>query len=81
VADIDRLAVWAARYALGRSTYAVGDVCEVLTRRRRDLTPKTRAVIVDDITAAEAKHALGMEMDAVAWRALRDVLDGMGVVR
>jgi len=76
VSDIDRLSVWAARYAIGRRTYAVRDVCDVLTRRVSELSGTSRAAILRAIDEAEAEgeDALGMAMDAREWRRLREVL-------
>ena len=72
--DIDMLAPWAVRYALGRRTYAVSDVCRTLTIRRDCLRPKTRAAIVADIDRAAATNAMGDDMDARQWQALREAL-------
>lgn len=72
--SVDRLSVWAVRYALGRATYAVNDVVDVLTAERASLSPETRDCIVRDITEAEQRGNLGMDMDAQEWRRLRDAL-------
>ena len=72
--DIDMLAPWAVRYALGRRTYAVSDVCRTLMIRRDCLRPKTRAAIVADIDRAKATNAMGDDMDARQWSALREAL-------
>jgi hypothetical protein len=71
---IDRLAIWAVRYALGRRTYAVADVVGALTANVASLTANTRAVIVRDITEAEARDGLGDPRDAAEWMNLREVL-------
>ena len=71
---IDRLSVWAVRYALGRRTYAVADVVDVLSRNVACLSANSKAVIVRDITEAEKRGGLGMECDSVEWRRLREVL-------
>lgn len=71
---IDRLSVWAVRYALGRATYAVSDVVDVLIVNVASLSPNSRAVIVRDITEAEERGGLGMDVDAQLWRELREVL-------
>ena len=71
---VDRLSVWAVRYALGRATYAVHDVVDTLIAERASLTPQSREVIIRDISEAEARGGLGMAMDAVAWLRLRDTL-------
>ena len=74
--DLDRIAPWAVRYALGRRTYAVHDVVDVLLRNRGALQVKTALVICRDIDEAEARDALGDVVDAVAWRRLRSSLRG-----
>jgi len=72
--SIDRLSVWAVRYALGRRTYAVEDVVQTLIAERARLSEKSRVVIIRDITEAEAAGNLGMDFDARAWFRLRDAL-------
>ena len=72
--SVDRLSVWAVRYALGRATYAVFDVVDVLVAEREHLTANSRAVICQDIDEADRKGRLGMEMDATQWRRLRAAL-------
>ena len=67
--DIDRLSVWAVRYACGRSTYAVSDVVEVLLRHLASLSVRSKAAIVASIEE-QAKRGLGMEMDARQWQRL-----------
>lgn len=74
--DLDELSVWAARYALGRMTYAPHNVVDLLVRRKDSLRPQTREVICRDIDEAEARGGLGMEIDAEAWKQLREVLRG-----
>lgn len=64
--DINRLSVWAVRYALGRATYAVSDVVEVLLRNQKALSMSTKAAIARDIEE-QAKRGLGMDMDARQW--------------
>lgn len=71
---MDRVAVWAVRYALGRMTYAVSDVVDVMIANSRFLRPETRARIVADIDEAFNKGRVGMEMDEAQWRRLRSAL-------
>ena len=73
---IDKLSVWAVRYALGRATYAVDDVAETLIEYRSDLSLGTRAVIVRDIEAqlAASNGQIGMKMDTDLWLKLRDAM-------
>lgn len=71
---IDTLAPWAFRYALGRMTYVVGEVCRVLEAYSDHLSPQTRRLIIEEITEAERRGGLGMEMDAKQWQRLRGAL-------
>jgi hypothetical protein len=74
--DLDELSAWAVRYALGRATYAVHNVCDVIERRRDALRPETRAVIVRDIDHyASRVGRIGMEIDHDRWMRLRAALD------
>ena len=75
--SVDRLSVWAVRYALGRMTYAVGDVVDTLIAEKDNLSDKSRIVIIRDICEAEDAGHLGMEMDAKEWFRLRDALMGL----
>ena len=76
--SVDRLSVWAVRYALGRMTYAVSDVVETLIACRGELSEKSKAVIVRDIDEASTRYngQIGMEMDHAQWMRLRAALSG-----
>lgn len=71
---IDRLSVWAVRYALGRATYAVGDVVDALIAQHTALSPSSKRAIIADIEAAFASRSVGQEMDRHDWTRLRTVL-------
>lgn len=71
---IDKLSVWAVRYALPRSTYAVSDVVDSLIAERNALGVKSRAAIIRDIDKALANGTVLMAMDALEWGRLRDTL-------
>ena len=69
------LAIPAVRYALGRRTYIVGDVCEAIEYHADLLSPEERATIVRDINERDGgQGGLGMAQDAYRWRALRAAL-------
>jgi len=72
------LAIPAVRYALGRRTYVVADVCEAIEYHVDLLSSKERAVIVRDIIEAEERDDLGGPINADNWRQLRDVLREYG---
>lgn len=71
---IDRLSVWAVRYALGRATYAVTDVVDALIAYHDALSATSRMMICRDIDEALAAGNAGMAMDALEWGRLRDAL-------
>jgi hypothetical protein len=65
--------LYAFRYALGRSSYAPGDVMDALAADSWELDDGTRRVIVLEIRAAlEAEAALPYAED---WRRTMDLLD------
>jgi len=72
--DIDTLSVYAMRYALGRRTYAPGDVCEVLIRNKHVLGKHTRELIVREVRLAIACGAAGDSCDVDHWRELENAL-------
>ncbi len=74
---VDSLSVWAVRYALGRRTYAVADVTGTLVAWASALNPKSREVIIRDITDAEQSDRLGMPWDAKRWLHLRATLEAL----
>lgn len=43
---------WAFRYTLGRMTYSVHDVAPVIARKAAEISPKTRALMVKEISEA-----------------------------
>ena len=72
---VDRLSVWAVRYALGRMTYAVSDVVETLIACRGELSEKSKAVIIRDIDEAATRMVvIGMQIDHDQWMRLRAAL-------
>lgn len=63
----DGMVIYAARYALGRASYAPDEVAYYLVCHWDKLQPKTQAVIVRDIEEAIAQGRSGMEMDRAEW--------------
>lgn len=71
------LLLYSVRYALGRSSYAVGEVCDLVRQYQHVLTPgqtqTLRCDIQEAITQAEeAAGTVGMLMDHGAWVKLLD---------
>ena len=61
---------WAFRYALGRSTYAVGDVADAITRNWSELSRSSQFKIKQEISKALVHNDAGMDVDAKAWEAI-----------
>jgi hypothetical protein len=63
--------VYAFRYALGRMTYAVSDVIDVIEANIKDIPKNDILLMIKEIS--EAKF-LGMSMDRIEWFKLCDEL-------
>ena len=75
----EEILVCAVRYALGRMSYVVGDVCKYIANRKDSLTKHCRLIIISDIEREiEMYHRLGRtcghECDEKDWLKLLDVL-------
>lgn len=73
--DEEQMLVCAVRYAQGRMTYVVGEVCRWVRERWTGLSSETRAVLYRDLRSfldegERIPGSLGMEMDAREWRLL-----------
>lgn len=66
--------MYAFRYALGRRSYAVGDVCDALIAHRDALAPDWRYQVVRDIDEAIAEGRAGEEIDVARWRKVRQAM-------
>lgn len=81
----ESILVYAARYALGRRTYAVADVCEAIeahfkprTTRIR-LAPDTISVLRRDIGEELERGGGGDKCDRERWEGLLKVLAGFNI--
>lgn len=59
--------LYAFRYALGRMTYAVGDVADALVEHREAIRSDWREQVVRDISEAVAGGRAGMACDVERW--------------
>ena len=55
------------RYALGRSTYVVADVVDLLERNWKAMDEYNRALIVREIGSAIDNGRAGMDIDVILW--------------
>ena len=67
--------IYAARYTLGRSTYAPHTVIELLKTVWPDLSAGDRALYQREIREAIESGRAGMDMDVRAWKTIL-VLEG-----
>lgn len=75
----EMILICAVRYALGRMSYIVHEVCQYVTFTRKKLSENCIKIIVRDIEEEleryhEAGHLLGMECDEKEWLKLMDLL-------
>ena len=69
--DMSMILVTAERYALGRRTYVVDWICEVIKNNIDLLTEKDIQVMIRDI---EEAYSYGDECDEAEWKALLNIL-------
>lgn len=70
------LMVCAFRYALGRRTYIVSTIAELIIKYKEKLDASAIEVITRDIKRAIQTNNYGMEMDKVEWQKVLKVLIG-----
>ena len=73
VLDTQLLYIAAFRYALGRQSYIVPTIANVIMESRDLLTDETAALMVQEINEC---NYLGMEIDAQVWVGLAKFLSG-----
>lgn len=71
IEDMSAMLVSAERYALGRQTYIVQWICEIITQNLNLITKKDKQVMIRDI---ENPISYGDECDKICWIKLLDVL-------
>lgn len=67
--------IYAFRYALGRMTYAVDDVVNMLINEWEDVSKNDRRLIKDSIRIAIKEHKAGMGMDVRDWEKILELED------
>ena len=72
IKDISMILVSAERYALGRSTYIVQWICEVIRNNLHLLTENDKQVMINDIKSAKY---YGDSIDEEQWIKLLKVLE------
>lgn len=65
--------MWAFRYALGRRTGAVQDVCETLKENWNELSSFTKGQIKDEIRVAIRRDEAGSKCDIKNWEEILNI--------
>ena len=68
--ELDCIAFYAFRYALGRKSMAVSAVADILIRHWKELKLTTRATIKEEIQLAIKENRAGDECDRTKWELL-----------
>lgn len=69
----ENMIMWAFRYALGRRTYAVGDVVGQLKEHWNRLKPFTRNKIQEEIREAIRDRCIGDKCDSESWQEILEL--------
>ena len=70
--DFDIMIFWAFRYALGRMTYSVDDLRELLIKYKADILPRTKKKIIEEIDKTIKTNRAGMQMDIDCWLQVKE---------
>lgn len=76
--NLDVICFCAFRYALGRSTYIVKDVCDIFIDNISVLHNNTKEKMKEEIREALASDRAGMECDRREWEYLLEILENKG---
>ncbi len=73
--ELESILFYAFRYALGRSTYCVNDVVDILTKNLHVFSYNMLVKINLEILKAREKNDLGMDCDRALWYELYHKID------
>lgn len=65
--DYSAIVFYAFRYALGRKSYAVGEVVNYILKHWNDLQEREKRAMREEINTAIATDRIGMKMDREQW--------------
>ncbi len=65
--DMNIALFYAFRYALGRQTYAVGDVTSLLIKYAPMISGLNKSIIIREINLAISDRQVGMKIDMDEW--------------
>jgi hypothetical protein len=72
--DFEILIICAFRYALGRKTYVVYEVANLVARYKQELSAFAKELIVREIDEALRLNHAGMDCDIKEWKRLKKEL-------
>jgi uncharacterized protein (DUF342 family) len=75
--ELESILFYAFRYALGRSTYCVNDVTNILSKNLHVFTDSILIKINSEIIRARDKNDIGMECDRALWYELYHKIDNL----
>ena len=75
--EFNEIAVCAFRYALGRSTYVVGNVANILMRHSEFINAYERITMISEISKAIKKGKAGANCDIEEWNKLKIALENL----
>ncbi len=73
--EIDTLIFCSFRYALGRSTYIVSEVVNLIIKYQNALAVNTIQLMQKEILAAFHDDAIGMECDEESWKRVLETFE------
>lgn len=73
--ELETLMVCAFRYALGRKTGIVSDICEIIMKNIHELSVFSMTLIQREIADAIHGDQAGMQVDIQDWRILSQFID------
>ena len=73
--EICTLLLCSFRYALGRKTYIVNEVCELLIKYKDWMTTHLKKKICSEIQIALDRNDVGMDCDRKEWLKVKNELD------
>ena len=74
IGSADTLVFCSFRYALGRKSFVVSDVCKAIADNKGQIHRNTKMQMLDEINAAVYAGTAGMQMDVDEWLKLRAAL-------
>jgi hypothetical protein len=69
--EIQTLFLYAMRYTVGRTTYAVSEMCDLIRVKWKNIPPQARSLLIADLKReVESNFPMGQTCDRKNWVAL-----------